>query len=121
MPLYEYECEVEGNRFEVIQKFSDAPLTTCPTCGGPVRRLISSPAIQFKGTGWYITDYARKGTSSDKGTSDSGSSAKSNGNGSSSAGSSSGNASSSSGTSSSESSKSSSSSGSGTSSTSSSK
>jgi putative FmdB family regulatory protein len=62
MPLYEYECENEGGkRFEVIQKFSDATLTTCPDCGGPVRRLISSPAIQFKGTGWYITDYARKG------------------------------------------------------------
>lgn len=62
MPLYEYECENEGGRrFEVIQKFSDAALTTCPDCGGPVRRLISSPAIQFKGTGWYITDYARKG------------------------------------------------------------
>src|SRR5689334_24475728 len=60
MPLYEYECQVEGTRFEVIQKFSDAPLTVCPTCGGAVRRLISSPAIQFKGSGWYITDYAKK-------------------------------------------------------------
>jgi putative FmdB family regulatory protein len=61
MPLYEYECQQEGTRFEIIQKFSDAPLTTCPTCGGTVRRLLSSPAIQFKGSGWYITDYARKG------------------------------------------------------------
>jgi putative FmdB family regulatory protein len=61
MPLYEYECEADGRRFEVIQKFSDPPLTTCPTCGGAVRRLLSSPAIQFKGSGWYITDYARKG------------------------------------------------------------
>jgi putative FmdB family regulatory protein len=61
MPLYEYECQQEGTRFEIIQKFSDAPLTTCPTCGGSVRRLLSSPAIQFKGSGWYITDYARKG------------------------------------------------------------
>jgi putative FmdB family regulatory protein len=61
MPLYEYECEAEnGRRFEIIQKFSDEPLTVCPTCGGAVRRLISSPAIQFKGSGWYITDYARK-------------------------------------------------------------
>jgi putative FmdB family regulatory protein len=61
MPLYEYECEAEnGRRFEIIQKFSDEPLTVCPTCGGTVRRLISSPAIQFKGSGWYITDYARK-------------------------------------------------------------
>src|SRR5581483_3358222 len=69
MPLYEYECQVEGNRFEVIQKFSDAPLTVCPTCGGAVRKLLSSPAIQFKGSGWYITDYARKGNSGDGGSS----------------------------------------------------
>ena len=69
MPLYEYECEAEnGRRFEIIQKFSDEPLTVCPTCGGAVRRLISSPAIQFKGSGWYITDYARK-SSSDTGKS----------------------------------------------------
>jgi putative FmdB family regulatory protein len=61
MPLYEYECAAEnGRRFEVIQKFSDEPVAVCPTCGGPVRRLISSPAIQFKGSGWYITDYAKK-------------------------------------------------------------
>ena len=64
MPLYEYECETEnGRRFEVIAKFSDPVLTICPTCGGPVRRLISSPAIQFKGSGFYITDYAKKSTS----------------------------------------------------------
>src|SRR5688500_8838555 len=61
MPLYEYECEAEnGRRFEVIRKFSDEPLTVCPTCGGPIRKLISSPAIQFKGSGFYITDYAKK-------------------------------------------------------------
>jgi putative FmdB family regulatory protein len=61
MPLYEYECEAEnGRRFEIIQKFSDAALTVCPTCGGPVRKLISSPAIQFKGSGFYITDYVKK-------------------------------------------------------------
>jgi putative FmdB family regulatory protein len=61
MPLYEYECEAEnGRRFEIIQKFSDAALTVCPSCGGPVRKLISSPAIQFKGSGFYITDYAKK-------------------------------------------------------------
>ena len=61
MPLYEYECETEnGRRFEIIQKFSDEILTVCPTCGGPVRRLISSPAIQFKGSGFYITDYPKK-------------------------------------------------------------
>jgi putative FmdB family regulatory protein len=60
MPLYEYACESCGHRFEVIQKFSDAPLETCPKCGGPVRKLQSAPAFQFKGSGWYITDYARK-------------------------------------------------------------
>ena len=60
MPLYEYECEDCGHRFERIQKFSDALVSTCPACGGKVRKLLSSPAIQFKGTGWYITDYARK-------------------------------------------------------------
>lgn len=59
MPLYEYQCGQCG-RFEIIQKFSDAPLQTCPTCGQEVQKLLSSPAIQFKGTGWYITDYARK-------------------------------------------------------------
>jgi putative FmdB family regulatory protein len=60
VPLYEYECDNNGHRFEVIQKFSDPPIQTCPTCGGPVHKLISSPAFQFKGTGWYVTDYARK-------------------------------------------------------------
>lgn len=61
MPLYEYECEAEnGRRFEIIQKFSDPILTVCPSCGGPVRKLLSSPAIQFKGSGFYITDYAKK-------------------------------------------------------------
>jgi len=61
MPLYEYECDACGARFEVIQKFSDPPTDACRTCGkGPVRRLLSSPAIQFKGSGWYITDYAQK-------------------------------------------------------------
>jgi putative FmdB family regulatory protein len=62
LPLYEYECPKDGT-FEKIQKFSDPPLSKCPTCGGPVERLLSAPAIQFKGTGWYITDYARKGDS----------------------------------------------------------
>ena len=62
MPLYEYHCESCGQRFEVIQKFSDAPVEVCRACGeGPVRRLASSPAIHFKGAGWYVTDYARKG------------------------------------------------------------
>jgi putative FmdB family regulatory protein len=63
MPLYEYECDACGGRFEVIQKFSETT-ETCRRCGkGPVRRLMSSPAIQFKGSGWYITDYAQKGKS----------------------------------------------------------
>ncbi len=60
MPLYEYECDACGHRFERIQKFSDPPVEKCPTCGGKVRKLLSSPAIQFKGSGWYITDYAKK-------------------------------------------------------------
>src|SRR4249919_2010558 len=60
MPLYEYECESCGRRFELIRKFSDAPLEKCPTCGGKVQKQASSPAIQFKGTGWYVTDYAKK-------------------------------------------------------------
>ena len=64
MPLYEYQCEACSHRFEVIQKYSDAPIAVCPSCGqGPVEKLLSSPAIQFKGTGWYVTDYARKGQS----------------------------------------------------------
>jgi putative FmdB family regulatory protein len=61
MPLYEYRCESCDHQFEVIQKFSDAPIAVCPKCGqGPVVKLMSSPAFQFKGSGWYITDYARK-------------------------------------------------------------
>jgi putative FmdB family regulatory protein len=64
MPLYEYECEVCRQRFEKIQKYSDPPIEVCPLCGkSPVRKLLSSPAIQFKGTGWYITDYAKKSSS----------------------------------------------------------
>ena len=60
MPLYEYQCDACSNRFERIRKFSDPPLDACPTCGGTVKKLLSSPAIQFKGSGWYITDYAKK-------------------------------------------------------------
>ena len=63
MPLYEYRCEKCG-RFESLQKVSDAPHKTCPTCGASVERLISAPAFQFKGSGWYITDYARSGSES---------------------------------------------------------
>ena len=74
MPLYEYECEQCAHRFEKIQKFSDPLENTCPKCGGPVHKLVSSPAIQFKGSGFYITDYPKgdKGTApkSDGGKSD---------------------------------------------------
>jgi putative FmdB family regulatory protein len=60
MPLYEYKCEACGKQFEKIRKFSDPPVDVCPHCGkGPVTKLFSSPAIQFKGTGWYITDYGK--------------------------------------------------------------
>ena len=60
MPLYEYRCDVCGREFELIRKFSDPPLEKCPHCGGTVHKLFSSPAIQFKGSGFYITDYAKK-------------------------------------------------------------
>ena len=64
MPLYEYQCDACAQRFEVIQKFSDPAPDVCRKCGqGPVRRLHSSPAIQFKGSGWYVTDYASKSKS----------------------------------------------------------
>jgi putative FmdB family regulatory protein len=60
MPLYEYLCDACGHRFERIQKFSDPIADVCPKCGGVVHKLVSSPAIQFKGSGFYITDYAKK-------------------------------------------------------------
>jgi putative FmdB family regulatory protein len=60
MPLYEYLCDACGHRFEVIQKFSDARVEACPKCGGAVQKQVSSPAFQFKGSGWYVTDYAKK-------------------------------------------------------------
>jgi putative FmdB family regulatory protein len=64
MPLYEYECGACGRRFELIRRHSDGPVDVCTLCGkGPVTRLFSSPAIQFKGSGFYITDYAKKGDS----------------------------------------------------------
>jgi putative FmdB family regulatory protein len=90
VPLYEYECEACGKRFEKIQKYSDPLVDVCPNCGkGPVKKLLSSPAIQFKGSGFYITDYAKKGSpesstsasqskpTSDKSSSDSSSSSSS--------------------------------------------
>ena len=64
MPLYDYLCKKCGHRFEKIQKFSDPEIKECPQCGGEVERLLSAPAVQFKGTGWYVTDYARKSASS---------------------------------------------------------
>jgi putative FmdB family regulatory protein len=71
MPLYEYECDACGHRFELIQKLSDPPPDKCPECGRPkLHKVQSAPAFQFKGSGWYVTDYARK---------DSGRSAKSDG------------------------------------------
>ena len=66
MPLYEYQCDSCGHRFEKIRQFSDPPLDVCPQCGkGPVTKLLSSPAIQFKGSGFYITDYAKKNSPSE--------------------------------------------------------
>ena len=59
MPLYEYQCKQCHSLTERIQKFSDPPLTTCPHCGGELEQVLSAPAVQFKGTGWYVTDYAR--------------------------------------------------------------
>jgi putative FmdB family regulatory protein len=67
MPLYEYQCRQCGQVFEVMQKFSDVPLAVHEGCGGEVERLISTPALQFKGSGWYITDYARSGSQESKG------------------------------------------------------
>ncbi|MEE2791980.1 MAG: FmdB family zinc ribbon protein [Acidobacteriota bacterium] len=70
MPLYEYQCETCEHRFEQIQRFSDPPVARCPQCRGAVRKLVSSPAIQFKGSGWYVTDYARQGKQDASETSD---------------------------------------------------
>lgn len=64
MPNYEYLCKDCGHRFEQIRKFSDKPLRKCPQCGGVIEQVISAPAVQFKGSGWYVTDYAKKGSSS---------------------------------------------------------
>ena len=76
MPLYEYECDPNGHRFEVIQKHSDPLIDKCPVCGGAVHKLHSAPAVHFKGTGWYVTDYAKKdegkAAKSDGGSSDAG-------------------------------------------------
>ncbi len=66
MPLREYQCDACGHRFEVIQKMSDAPLDTCPKCGGTLQKLQAAPAFHLKGTGWYATDYAKADSSSSK-------------------------------------------------------
>ena len=84
MPIYEYKCQSCGQHIEVMQRMSDDPLTTCESCGGELKKQISAPAFQFKGSGWYVTDYARKGEGgqeskgdASEGSSDSGSSEKS--------------------------------------------
>jgi putative FmdB family regulatory protein len=74
MPTYQYECNVCRNQFEQFQKFSDDPLTDCPTCDGTVRRVIQNVGVVFKGSGWYITD--SRGGSKEKGASDSSSGEK---------------------------------------------
>jgi putative FmdB family regulatory protein len=66
MPLYEYKCLKCKARFEVIQKITDLPLKECIKCGGTVTKTISAPAIKFKGSGWYITDYAKKTRAEEK-------------------------------------------------------
>lgn len=63
MPLYEYKCVKCGHRFEKIEPFSASEIKKCPECGGRAERQLAPPAIQFKGTGWYVTDYAGKGSS----------------------------------------------------------
>ena len=78
MPLYEYSCQNCGEKFEVMQKFSDPPLKIHPACGGEVERLLSPPALQFKGSGWYVTDYARNGTPKSSDSSESKSDTKAN-------------------------------------------
>ena len=72
MPLYEYECTQCGNRTELLQRHGDPPLERCPQCGSAVRKLFSAPAVQFKGTGWYVTDYAGKGKRAGAGNGQSG-------------------------------------------------
>ncbi len=68
MPIYEYECDNCGKQSEVIQKFNDEPLISCPECGGHLHKLISHSSFVLKGTGWYVTDYARSGKTQQKDT-----------------------------------------------------
>lgn len=79
MPIYEYQCKTCKHRFEKIQQFSDRPVRKCPQCGGPVEKLLSKSSVQFKGSGWYATDYARKGSAGDSGSSDGADSGSSSG------------------------------------------
>ncbi len=76
MPNYEYLCKKCGHRFEQIRKFSDKQLRKCPECGGVIEQVISAPAVQFKGSGWYVTDYAKKGAASASSSSSEGDSGK---------------------------------------------
>ena len=77
MPIYEYECRKCGAHTEAFQKLNDKPLTKCRKCGGKLEKKLSAPAIQFKGTGWYVTDYAGKATKGDKSESESSTETKS--------------------------------------------
>ena len=79
MPLYEYRCKKCKHTFEKIQKFSDPLVKKCPECGGPVEQLLSAPAVQFKGSGWYVTDYAKKGAPGSSSESSSGTSSAKDG------------------------------------------
>ena len=77
MPLYEYACASCKKKTEVLQGFNEKPVKICPHCGGKLKKLMSSPAIQFKGSGWYVTDYGGKTTKSEKSESESTSESKS--------------------------------------------
>jgi putative FmdB family regulatory protein len=79
MPLYEYECKKCHHRFERIQKYSDPHVKKCPDCGGKVEQVVSAPAVQFKGSGWYVTDYAKKSSASGSSSSSNGDSSDSSG------------------------------------------
>jgi putative FmdB family regulatory protein len=77
VPIYEYQCQACQERLETIQSLSAPPLTTCPECGGELRKLLSAPAFHLKGSGWYVTDYARQGNGKKRGEGESGDSGKS--------------------------------------------
>ena len=81
MPLYEYQCNRCQHRFEKLQRFSDPPASVCPACGGSVFQVLSAPAIQFKGSGWYVTDYAHKSSASTNAAAKPGNGSSGNGSG----------------------------------------